>query len=203
MNKFGTAILLAGGKSSRMGFDKQQLKVNNILLVEYIINRLYTVFDDIVVVTNNSEHYTNLPCRTVQDEIPGYGPLSGIHIGLKMAKNQYGYVMACDMPYINFDYIAYLKNRMEQVDCDACVTVFNQEWIEPFHGFYSKKLISPIEEYLKSGKRSVFGLLKNFNSIYIEEEIAREYSPNWDLFLNINTKEDLLELETQWSNLNM
>lgn len=203
MDKFGTAILLAGGKSSRMGFDKQQLKIKDTLLIEYIIKRLYTVFNDIIVVTNNPEYYDDLPCRTVQDEIAGFGPLSGIHVGLKMANNQYGYVMACDMPYINFDYIEYLKDRMSEVDCDACVTVFNQEWIEPFHGFYSKNLVSPIEEYLKSGKRSVFGLLKNFNSIYIEEEIAREYSPNWELFLNINTKEDLVELERQWEIHNM
>ncbi len=195
MDRFGTAILLAGGKSSRMGFDKQQLKINNRLLTESIINRLYTVFEDIIVVTNNEEYYSNLPCRTVQDEIPGFGPLSGIHVGLKTAKHQYGYVMACDMPYINFDYIAYLKSRIEQVDCDACVTVFKQEWIEPFHGFYSKTLTGPIEEYLESGKRSVFGLLKNYNSIYIEEDIARQYTPNWELFLNINTKEDLLEVE--------
>lgn len=73
---------------------------------------------------------------------------------------------------------------------DGCTTRF-MDWIEPFCSFYSKDIIEDIEEYLKTKKRNIHDLLKDLNFSYVEEDIARAYSPNWDMFLNLNTKEDL------------
>ena len=191
MKKFGTAIILAGGKSSRMGFDKQQLSIDNNRLIIHLINKLYKKFDEIIVVTNKPTYYADLPCITVEDEIANRGPLSGIHAGLKSSSSKYAYLVACDMPNIHLEYIDYMIQRIQVHGCDACVTMFNDEWIEPFNAFYSKSMLSDIEEYLLDGRRSVFHLLKELNSIYIDKLIARKYSPNWEMFLNLNTKEDL------------
>lgn len=191
MKKFGTAVILAGGKSSRMGFDKQQLSIDNNWLMNHIILKLSGKFDEIIVVTNTPSYYVDLPCITVEDEIPNRGPLSGIHVGLKNSSSQFAYIVACDMPNINFDYIRYMTEKISRQECDACVTIYKDEWIEPFNAFYSKSILSNIEKYLLEDKRSVYHLLKELNSIYIEEIIAKGYSPNWEMFLNLNTKEDL------------
>ncbi|MPW26685.1 NTP transferase domain-containing protein [Alkalibaculum sp. M08DMB] len=191
MKKFGTAIILAGGKSSRMGFDKQQLNVDNNRLINHIIHKLSKEFDEIIVVTNTPAYYSGLPCITVEDEIVQKGPLSGIHIGLKKSSSEYAYVIACDMPNIKFDYIKFMKDRINETKSDACITMFGTEWIEPFNGFYSKSILSDIESYLLRDRKSVFHLLKQVNCYYIDEVKAREYSPNWEMFLNLNTKEDL------------
>ncbi len=187
MKKFGTAIILAGGKSSRMGFDKQFLKIDKRRLMFSIINKLNKEFDEIIIVTNKPDHYIGLSHKITRDILRDKGPLGGIHAGLMQASSKYSLVIACDMPNINLSYIKYMMGNMGQ---DGCTTRF-MDWIEPFCSFYSKDIIEDIEEYLKTKKRNIHDLLKGLNVTYIDEDIARSFSPNWDMFLNLNTKEDL------------
>lgn len=204
MKKFGTAIILAGGKSSRMGFDKQFLKIDERKLMDSIIHKLEEEFDEIIIVTNKPEYYIGLSHKITQDIIEDKGPLAGIHAGLKESSSRYVFVLACDMPNINMDYVRYMKQSIEDKDVDGCVTNF-MDWIEPFSSFYSKDIIDNIEKHLLSNKRSINSLLGSLNIHYIEEDKARDFSPNWDMFLNLNTKEDLnsyLErYENNWSNI--
>lgn len=190
MLKFGTAVILAGGKSTRMGFDKQLLKINERRLIDSLKKKLKGEFNEIIVVTNKSEYYIGLTDKIIKDIIPNKGPLSGIHAGLVEASSKYVYFMACDMPNINLDYIKYMKKKLENVDVKACITKLG-EWIEPFNAFYSKDMIKDIEEYLLQDRRSVNSLIRKLSICYIEEEEARKFSPNWDMFLNLNTKEEL------------
>lgn len=204
MKKFGTAIILAGGKSSRMGFDKQFLKIDERRLMDSIISKLNKEFEEIIIVTNKPEHYIGLSHKIIQDIIEEKGPLGGIHAGLKESSSQYAFVVACDMPNINMDYVKYMKESMEGKVLDGCVTNF-MDWIEPFSSFYSKDIVPDIEKHLQTNKRSINSLLKYLKIHYIEEDIAREFSTNWDMFLNLNTREDLdLYLERyreSWSNI--
>ena len=190
MKKFGTAVILAGGKSTRMGFDKQLLKINERRLIDNLRKKLSKIFDEIIVVTNKSEYYLGSTDKITKDIIVGKGPLSGIHAGLSKATSQYVYFVACDMPNINLDYIEYMRNELKGLKVKACITKYG-EWIEPFNAFYSKDMIMDIEEYLMSNKRSVNSLLYKLPVHYIEEEKARQFSSNWDMFLNLNTKEEL------------
>ncbi len=190
MKKFGTAVILAGGQSRRMGFDKQLIKINERRLMDSVINKLRLEFDQIIIVTNKPEYYIGLSDMIVSDIIKGMGPLSGIHVGLKNASSQLVYFIACDMPNINLDYIKYIRDKLKDSNCNACVTRFG-EWIEPFNAFYSTDMIRDIEYYLLQNRRSVFKLLETLEVHYISENEARDFSPNWDMFLNLNTKEDL------------
>lgn len=190
MEKFGTAVILAGGKSTRMGFDKQLLRINERRLIDSLRKKLKAEFNEIIVVTNKSEYYIGLTDKITKDIIPGKGPLSGIHVGLVEASSKYVYFVACDMPNINLDYIRFMKERLEKIDVKACVTKYG-EWIEPFNAFYSKDLVKDIEEHLLQDRKSVNSLINKLPVCYIEEEEARRFSPNWDMFLNLNTKEEL------------
>lgn len=192
MRKFGTAAILAGGKSTRMGFDKQLLKINEKKLIDKLVSKLSVEFEEIIVVTNSPEYYLDFNFKVVKDIIVGKGPLSGIHAGLKESNSQFVYFIACDMPNINLKYIRYMKYKIRDLDIDikACVTRFGVN-IEPFNGFYSKDIVLDIEDYLAQGKRSLNQLIKQLQTYYVEEEEARMFSPNWDMFLNLNTKEDL------------
>ena len=187
MNLFGTCIILAGGKSSRMGFDKQFLKIDKRRLMYSIIQKLENEFDEIIIVTNKPEHYIGLSQKITMDILKEKGPLGGIHAGLKKASSKYSFVMACDMPNINLEYMRYMKKYTSNM---GCTTKFGN-WIEPFCSFYSKDIVEPIEEYLKTERRSINHLLMDLDINYIEEKKAREFSPNWDMFLNLNTQNDL------------
>lgn len=190
MNKFGSAVILAGGKSKRMGFDKQLLKVNERRLMDTIIYKLRQEFNEIIIVTNKPEYYNELVDKITKDIIPGKGPLSGIHSGLHSASSEYVYFIACDMPNINLEYIRYMKKNIGHRNVYASVTRFG-DWIEPFNAFYSKRLKDEISEHLANNKRSINSLLEKLKVHYISEREARKFSPNWDMFYNLNTKEDL------------
>lgn len=193
-DKFGTAIILSGGKSSRMGFDKQFLTVDEGRVIDILIKKLKDEFSDIVIVTNKPEEYKEdkySSYKIVSDIIVGKGPLSGIHVGLKNTMSQYAYFIACDMPYVNLDYIRYMKKKITDSLPDACVSK-TQEHTEVFNSFYSKDIIVDIERQLNEDKRSVNSLLKTIDTLYVSEREVSEFNKNMNMFMNLNTP---LELE--------
>lgn len=192
MKRFGSAIILAGGKSTRMGFDKQLLRLRERSLIEGLIRRVGGSFDETIVVTNRPELYIGLADKITGDIIPDMGPLSGIHAGLSAASSEYSFVIACDMPQLNTKYIDYMMELLNKNESMACITKFG-DWIEPFNAFYSKALIDHIESFLMGGGKAVHRLLMNHNVEYIPEEVARGFSPDWGMFFNLNTREDLLK----------
>jgi molybdopterin-guanine dinucleotide biosynthesis protein A len=191
MKKADTAIILAGGKSLRMGFDKKYIKVGNQFLIDILINKLKKIFDEIIVVSNDKKVYKNDGVIVVEDEIKNIGPLGGLHIGLKHSSSNYSYVIACDMPYINEAYIEFMKTKLELKDDVYAVITRYKEHIEPFNSFYSKKMTEEIKKHICTQKRSIFSLLKKLEVIYIEEVMARYFSPDWQMFKNLNTRKEL------------
>ncbi len=186
---FGSAVILAGGKSSRMGFDKQLLQVKNHHLLRHHGRTLAALFDQIIVVTNTPQLYRGTSFTLVSDEFSGKGPLAGLHVGLKAARSKYVYLLACDMPFINPDYILYMQKRLREEDVQACVTR-SGEFLEPFNAFYSRELVRDIEAYLADGNTSLFQFLRALNTLYIHEKTARGFSPDWAMFANLNTRQE-------------
>lgn len=157
-------------------------------MIAMLLPKLSTCFEDIVVVTNLPALYRDMSVRTVQDIIPDKGPLSGIHAALSISRSDYVYMMACDMPCFYPVYCNHMRKRLEVRPADACVTRFG-DWIEPFHAFYSRKMLEAVRRDLLRNKTSVHYLLKEVDTLFIPEEEARGFTPDWSLFLNLNTRE--------------
>lgn len=186
-----TAIILAGGKSSRMGFDKQFLEINNRRILDVLCDKLKEEFREIIIVTNKPEFYKGMSYRVVCDEIKESGPLGGIHIGLKTSSSKFSYFIACDMPNINLNYIRAMKKNIIELNKDACITKRKNGNIEPFNAFYSKSIIEHIEKQLLDNKRAIKYLIDTINAVYIDEEYAEKFNSTLDMFVNLNTKEDV------------
>lgn len=193
MSKMDTAIILAGGKSNRMGFDKQRLVINNRWIMLDIIEELKKEFNEIIVVSNNTELYNNINynIKVVEDEVIDFGPLGGIYSGLKKSTSMYNYLIACDMPFINIGYIRYLKSLLSNEDIDILITLFRENMFETFNAFYSKKIIPIIKKAIDEDRRKITTIFKQSNTMYVPEEAARKFSPDWSMFTNLNTKEDI------------
>ncbi|MDR2598693.1 MAG: molybdenum cofactor guanylyltransferase [Oscillospiraceae bacterium] len=185
MSNFDTAVMLAGGKAKRFEFDKQLLHLQKDSQYANVLPTLNQNFDEVLVVTSKPKLYDDLNVKTIQDIFPQKGPLSGIHAALSFSKSEYAYIIACDMPNIDIDYINYMKQRLISTGADACVTRFADR-IEPFHAFYSKNALKTIEEDLLADLCSIKHLLRKINTLYISEEEARQFTPDWSLFQNIN-----------------
>lgn len=185
--KFGTAVILAGGKSSRMGFNKEFLKVDGESLIKRNILALESIFREIIVVTNNPEHYSELKVITVQDIYFQKGPLSGIHTALKRSSSEYIYLLACDMPEVDISFIKWMMRIVDKKNPEIAV-VRRGDNIEPFNGFYSVKLIERTEELLKKDRLAIRNLMEESIVEFID---LHEVKSKRDIFLNLNTREEL------------
>jgi len=192
MLNLDTVIILAGGKSIRMGIDKQFMTIDNHSMIDHMIEKLKKHFKEIIIVTNKPEMYKNYPYKIVEDKVKDFGPLAGIHAGLLSSSSLYNYVVACDMPFINFNYVYYML-RLIKDDINGMDVVVTRlgEWLEPFNAVYSKDLIGRIEKNIRLNKRRIVTLFEEAEVIYIPESKAREFSPNWEMFMNLNTRYDL------------
>lgn len=197
MEETGTAIILAGGRSTRMGFGKEDLVINGERLLYYLYDTLRMRFAQVIVVSNTLAGSDTKKLEVVSDELVGFGPLGGIHAGLQAAKSRYSYVLACDMPHLNMDYVSFLQSRLPSPDREisALVTAFGCR-MEPFNGFYNRSLINPIRVFVATGRKSLTEFLRSQNAVLVDEETARRFSQDWSMFANINTPSDLLALTT-------
>lgn len=187
-----TAVILAGGKSLRLGFDKQLIHVNDMPIAQYIAKQIEDMFKQIIIVTNRPDLYRGLQYEVIEDRFKEYGAIAGLYEGLKYSQHSNMYIIGCDMPVIKREYIRYMQNIMDKDNSvDAVITRYKKHMIEPLNGFYSQSAIPVIEEMISNGRKKISQLLKQINTYYVSENIAREYSPQWEMFLNINTREDL------------
>ena len=136
-----SAIILAGGNSSRMKYNKEFIKIGDEFLIHKQIKKLLTIFKEIIIVSDNPNHYTGLNVLVVNDILKGNTPIIGLHSGLVHSTNRYNYLIACDMVFINLDFINYLVSLTK--GHDAYVAMYNN-YIEPFNALYSKDIIPKI-----------------------------------------------------------
>lgn len=189
--RFDTAVILAGGKSKRMGFDKQTITINGVRLIERIVETLKTEFREVIVVTDRFDLYNERQFLLVKDVIPDKGPLGGIYSGLLNSTSDYVYVTACDMPFLNIEYIQYMDKILKGNDSFQACVARKGKWIEPLNAFFKKDIVLALGEYLQKDRTSIHAFLENVNCFYLEEAIVKEFSPDWSMFFSINTLEDM------------
>ena len=182
------AIILAGGKSSRMKTNKALLKFDEKTNIERIKDELKQVFDDIILVTNNPEIYQFLNIKTVSDQFPGSGPLAGIHAGLEASDYEENIVVACDMPFLNPALIRNMLGRCKGFD--VVVPDLKGE-LQPLHAIYSRRCIGHIQERIAEGEFRIFDFYPEVLTLHLEERVCREVDPENRSFANINTQEEL------------
>lgn len=179
------AIILSGGKSSRMGTNKALLKINEKTNIERIADNLKVLFDDIILVTNEPEHYQFLGLRMVSDQYPGMGPLAGVHAGLEASDFDVNFVVACDMPFVSVELANALVNNCSHYD--AVVPVINGKQ-HPLFSVFKKETANKIEQSITGGRLRMKHLLDDLNVLYVTETELRAYS-QLDLervFFNMN-----------------
>lgn len=188
--KTDTAIILAGGKSTRMGFDKQEIKIGGKLIVDHLAEKLEKHFSQIIVVTKTPDLYKGRPYTLCQDYYVDCGPLAGIHAGLKSTKSQAAYIMACDMPNINDAYIAYIIEKFELTQALGLVTA-HDNYIEPLAAIYSKDLLPVLEKKLEAKDLKIQKLIEDQDFIKISKAEVEIFDPELKIFKNLNYQEDL------------
>jgi molybdopterin-guanine dinucleotide biosynthesis protein A len=176
-----TAIIMAGGHSTRMGRDKSTLPVNGRPMIKYILDKLTPHFEQVIVSADDASKYAFLGVPVVPDRIAGRGPLMGIASVLRASAGDVNFVIACDVPQFNMG----LVRRMlrEAANFDAVVPRTSGSQYEPLFAVYKKSALGAMEQALSSGKTRVMDGLSGCDVKFLD--LAPDEQPR-----NINTIAD-------------
>lgn len=187
-----TAIILAGGMSSRMKCEKAFLKLGSKTIIEELISRLEKRFSKIIIIANDTKEYMKFGIKVVSDILPEKGPLGAIFTALVKSDSFYNFVFACDMPFINQDLVKFMLEGI--YDYDVVIPEHNEQ-LEPLYAIYSKNCIKPIEKELHGNNLKITSFLQYVKVRRITaKETARFDSDNFS-FININTPDDYRRLK--------
>ena len=176
-----SALILAGGKSCRMGADKALLEAGGITIVERILRQLRELFPEVLISANNPQKFSFLGVRVVEDLCPGAGPIAGIAAGLSAAANELLFVTACDIPEIDIAFVQKLLALAPEYEIVVPVTADGH--YEPLHAVYRRSVLGRIEELLSQG---VFKIIELYDRCETQEVYASSRTP----LRNLNTRED-------------
>ena len=186
-----TAIILAGGKSSRLGRSKALQVIEGKNLIQWVIDRLATLSTEIIISTAHGEA---IPCssavrtKTVADIYPGKGPLAGIHSGLTASCSSWAIVVGCDTPFLNVSLLEYMTQICSTFDV---VVPRIKNKLEPLCAVYSKNCLIPIRGLLEQDEQRIRKLFYMVRVKYVEEDEIDRFDPEHLSFFNINSQADL------------
>lgn len=190
-----TAVVLAGGGSSRMGKNKALLKLGNKTMIERVVNPLQRIFNDILVVANEPNEYKMLKgVRFIGDYIntEEKNSLIGLYSGLKQSETSHIFVMGCDMPFVNIEIIRHMTNMLKDEDV---IVPFVGGHYQPLHAIYGKGCLPGFEKLLEKKRYKIIDVFKSVNIKKVIEEDIQEFDPQMFCFENINTYEEYLQIK--------
>jgi molybdopterin-guanine dinucleotide biosynthesis protein A len=184
-----TAIIMAGGGSSRMGIDKTMLQIKDEPIIKHICDQLRDTFSQIFISTDDVEKYTFLDLDCIPDRMPGQGPLMGIASVLEASANEHNFVIACDIPFIDIKFVR--KMLAEAQTADMVIPTNGNGKHEPLFAIYNKSALKTMNQVLSSGKRKISDAFAHCNVKYIKLKAKQ--------FTNLNTMEEYEEFRKKYN----
>jgi molybdenum cofactor guanylyltransferase len=194
-----TGVILAGGKSRRMGRDKAFLPFGTGLLIERVIEVIRRVTADVIVITNTPEQYERFGLPMFTDVLSEAGSLGGIYTGLVHAKSPYSLCLACDMPFVKPEFLRFLCQTAAEADV---VIPRDAEDFQPLCAVYSRVCREPIRQKIEAGRLKITGFFDEIRVRVIEGELLASYDPHDLMFFNANTPEEYEQARQMLGELN-
>lgn len=195
------AIVLAGGKSRRIGVNKSLLKIGDKTLIERVVDVLAGIFPELLIVTNTAEEYDFLGRPIVADLIPDMGSLGGIYTGLKMSQSERSFFVACDMPFLSDGLVRHMVREADDYDVVIPRVSYGTRNIagyEPLHAIYSRACIPHIEALLEARRLRIVDFFPHVRVKEIPADVVQQYDPHRCLFFNINATADIEKAQALW-----
>jgi molybdopterin-guanine dinucleotide biosynthesis protein A/molybdopterin converting factor small subunit len=191
-----TGIILAGGRSSRMGSPKALLLFDGEPLITHIVRRLQRLFDEIVVVAAPEQPLPDLPVTLARDDVAFQGPVGGIYYGLRAARGEIAFVTSCDSAFSAAPLISHLVSLAPGFDV---VVPRWEDRLQPLHAVYRRTVVPNLEAQLAKGELRPVFLYDTVPTRIVEEDEVRRFDPDGDSFFNMNTPEDYAEAVRRWN----
>jgi molybdenum cofactor guanylyltransferase len=190
-----TGVILAGGLARRMkGQDKGLVNFKSKPLVSYAVAAMSAVADQTIINANrNIPEYQKFGLPVISDQTDNFdGPLAGVLSAMSFAKIGILLIMPCDSPLISAHHLQKLLTTLANHNADVAVA-FDGQRLHPVFLAIKTALKSSLEAYLQSGQRKMETWLIQQNTV------RADFSQEPDIFLNINTFDELSALENKGS----
>ena len=192
-----TGIILAGGKSSRMGRNKAFLEWDGIPLIERSLAIFKGIFAEVMISSNYPELYDKYGVKVIKDNYLDHGPLGGLEACLREAHYDYSFFAACDMPFLKEEVIRYMAGKIKMEDI---LVPEIDGGLHPLHAFYHKNCLPTLERDLKSKHLKLTELIRQYSNVrYLREEDFRAFSEIRLSFSNVITPQEYLSLQQEGS----
>lgn len=181
-------LVLAGGKSRRMGQDKSQMVFHDKAQWAYCLDLLKTFCSSVFISCRNEQasNYNSEIC--ILDNYDSIGPMGGILSAFEKRKDWAWLVLACDMPLID---ASILELLVDQRDAHKLATAFihsDSQKVEPLLAIWEPLAYPSLLEKWKIGKYSLQKIIQN-------EEVELIKAPHNQYFININNPENYEEIK--------
>ena len=175
--------ILAGGKSSRMKFNKAFAKINDKTVLEIIIDKFTSFFAETVIISNQPELFRNFGLKVFEDVYPYLGPVAGIHAALYYARFDPVFILSCDIPFIYMDMVAYM---IERIDDHQAVAIEMDSYIHATAAAYSKRCLPVFQDCLENDKLKLTRIVQEMDTLILREDELRQFGNLSELLLNVN-----------------
>lgn len=185
-----TAVLLAGGKSTRMGRDKATLLIEGVSLWQHQLAKLRALAPSEVFISGPLDGpWRGAGIEAVEDLLPGQGPLAGLHAALRRMSHDWLLVLAIDLPDVPSSFLADVvastyRARIGQVPVCG-------DWFQPLAAVYPLACLPLVEECLAAGQRALRPFTQRAQELHLLAPY-RIFPEVLALFRNLNTSADLI-----------
>jgi len=187
--------ILAGGPSSRMGQDKALMPLLGRPLVQWVLERLAPLANEVILSTNTPADYAFLNVLALPDLQAGQGALGGLYSVLQAASNAHVAAVACDMPFASRDLFEYEYELSLKTEADVVIPA-TAEGLEPLHAIYRGESCLPfIRSALEAKNYKLIGWLGEANVRVVPPEVTVQFDPKGLAFKNLNTLEEFAQAE--------
>jgi len=190
-------IVLAGGRSRRLGVDKALLEFGGVPLLRTVVERVSSVCGQIIVAVDRPGRYRRLglPASLVADVSPGLGPLAGLQAGLRACATAHALVVACDLPFLDAELLRYMAGLPR--DYQALVPRSGGR-DHPLHAVYARSCLPEVDALLAAGGGSMRQLLGHLEVHRLDERELQRFDPDGLSLLNLNDAADLERARSLW-----
>jgi molybdopterin-guanine dinucleotide biosynthesis protein A len=195
-----SAVILAGGKSTRLGRDKASEPLLGVSMLQRVVSCVEALVEEIVVVRAAGqalpEIETSTGLRVVEDVYAEAGPLGGMYSGLRAIAPLRAVTVACDMPLLQPALLSELLRLQAEGAVDAVVPLNDASLPEPLCAVYSTACLPAIEMQIAAGRLKVALFIDKVRTRYVPPAEWRVWDPYGVSFLNVNREDDLRRAES-------
>ncbi len=193
-----TGVILAGGRSSRMGFNKADAEVNGETMLKIMIEKLREVTPNIIV-SSGSISYPNIPWLQIPDEFPQNGPMGGIYSVLKASTSSLNLIVSCDIPLVSVSLLKYIVSEAKENGALLTVPVDCTGSPQMLCAVYHKDILPVLKQQIDLNQLKMRSLLDLVSVEYIN--ITKEHPLyNENDFINVNNASTLQVVRELWEN---